>query len=107
MRKNGELKLYFVTTMTKLEDSKGYLETGAQRTVGYYETWEDAEQCVLTNNCDIFEYCYHFALVEEIGPGLYNTSTRRQFYRWNDEIKTYEKIDEPSFCKHYINFAIG
>ena len=55
MRKNGELKLYFITTMTKLEDIKGYLETGATRTVGYYETWEDAEQCVLTNNCDIFE----------------------------------------------------
>jgi len=93
--------MYFVTTI----DSKD----GDTRCVGYYSTFEKANEAVLDNACDIWETCYDYAVIENIPEGLYQYDFKPIWYKWNDIEEIYEKIDERPTCidKCLIGFAIG
>ena len=98
--------MYFITVFTKYEKHENSCPNiGSSRTVGYYTNKKDAIDAVLENCCDIWEYCYTYAVVEFIEPGLYNPAEERWFFKWDDEKHCYEEI-EP-FVDCYGNYAFG
>ena len=94
--------IYLITVFDKLEsdDRWGY-NLGSTRSVGYRNSFELAEEVVKTNVCDIWEYCYDYACIEELGCELYPFAQRRWFYKYNREIDGYEPIEEPEYLKRY------
>lgn len=94
--------IYLITTFDKLEPDERYgYSLGSTRSVGFRYSFELAEEVVKTNMCDIWEYCYDYACVEELAPCLYPDAERRWFYKYNREINGYEPIEEPDFMHHH------
>lgn len=108
--------IYTVTTLSKIEMTDlGIADTGATRTPCFYHTLKDAKYTVENNVCDIWEYCYQYAVIEEVDIGCYPYCGKRWFYKWElDESPSckpykgrYVPIDTPEELKNVVNFAIG
>ena len=100
--------MWFITVMEKIEpDEVGWPEFGCCRTPGFYECYEDARYAVINNVCDIREYCYNYAVIEHYDPGLYTPGRPREWYKYDEASKKYLPIEEPKYCAHIVNIAIG
>ena len=101
--------MFFITCFSRIEtDDKGWLNMGAVRTFGFEETFEAAEESLNTNRCDMFEYLYTYALVEEMNPGIHPEVENRWFYKWDDERGGFFRMDEePKEFANYCNIALG
>ena len=106
--------IYTVTTISKIEMTDlGIADTGTTRTPCFYHTLKDAKYTVENNVCDIWEYCYQYAVIEEVDIGCYPYCGKRWFYKWEkDETEKnyggrYVPIDTPEELKAVVNFAIG
>lgn len=108
---NKESPIYTITTIERLEfDENYYCKHGDIRCVGFYYDKESAEEAVKENCCDIWEYLYDYAVIEQTPPGVYGTSSsgyERWFYKFNQEIKRYEPITEPECVTHIYALGIG
>lgn len=86
-----------------------YDEWGPQeyRTVGYFETLQEACEAVETNVCDIYEHgYYHYAMVEDVKPGIYgSTDSHPICYEWIDG--AYRKVGKPKEFDHLTSFTMG
>lgn len=91
--------MYFVITM----QDKGM----SPRCVGYFETFQEAENIILNNVCDIFEYYYDYVIIENIKPGLYQYDQKPSWYKWNDTNDCYELINKPEFANGFYGWGIG
>lgn len=106
--------IYTVTTFTKIEMTDlGWPDTGSSRTPCFYHTLKDAKFTVENNVCDIWEYCYDYAVIEEVDIGCYPYCRKRWFYKWENN-KTekhyggrYVQIDTPKELKNVFGFSIG
>lgn len=107
--KSGDYKTIFVITVfEKCEtDSRGFADTGCTRSPGFRYTFEEAEEAVRLNMCDIWETCYNYAVIHEIGPELYPFRHMRKFYKYNINSGNYEPIDEPESLKCIDFCGIG
>lgn len=93
--------MYFVTTVdSKDEDT---------RCVGYFKTFEEAEQAVMENACDIWETCYDYAVIENIPEGLYQYDFHPTWYKYHKPTGGYMKCEQPEFVKAIsgVGYAIG
>lgn len=95
--------IYTVMTFS-LSDKPG---TRNSRVVGFYHNFEDADESVKTNSCDINEYSYDYALVEKVNPGLYPETTVMQYYKFNYNKRIYEPIAALEELNMICNFTIG
>jgi hypothetical protein len=93
--------IYLITVFDKCEPNErwGY-ELGCRRSVGFRWTLEDAIDTVESNMCDIWEYSYDYACIEELNGALYPWADERWFFKFNTETKRYEQIDEPVILKN-------
>lgn len=97
--------IFVVTVFEKCETNEsGFAKIGCSRSPCYRFTFEEAEEVVKTNMCDIWETCYDYAVITEIGPFLYPGYESRKFYKYNREINGYEHIEEPK-CLKYLEFC--
>lgn len=93
-------KIYLITVFDKCEpDARWDYDLGCTRSVGWRPTFEMAEDTVKNNVCDIWEYCYDYACIEELDYGLYPFAEERWFYKFNRDTGHYEEIDEPVILK--------
>lgn len=92
--------LFFITTTEK--------NGKYPRTVGYFKTFEEAEHVILTNAGDIWEFCYDYAVIENIPEGLYQYDQNPTWYHWNEIENCYKEIiGRPEFSKRMVGWAIG
>lgn len=102
--------MYFITTFETIEPSDlGFVKVGDSRTPGYYPEKQMAVNALHENRCDLWETIYDYAVIEKIGPGLYQYAMdeNRQFFKWDDERKGFFEIDEPVEFAHRCGFGIG
>lgn len=93
--------IYLITVFDKCEpDERFGYKLGCTRSVGFRYSFELAEEVVKTNMCDIWEYSYDYACIEELVPCLYPWAEERWFYKFNREKGGYEEIDEPVILKN-------
>ena len=88
-------------------DEYSRLDIGESRTFGYYDNFNDADNALKTNACDMHEYIYHYAILEKIDAGVYPTLGKRWFYKYDKEKDGFHPIEEPKEFEHYGNIAFG
>lgn len=66
-------------------------------TVGFFNTYEDAQDCVKNNDCDIAEEgWYRFAIIEEYTPGIYMVPQYERWFEWDGDSKVYKpRLERP------------
>ncbi len=97
------MKVYFVATIRNI-NLEGTMGT---RTVGYFETLEEARKCVEENWGDIYEEGYYkYAVIEDVEPGIYMSAESNPiFFKWKDG--KYQEIERPVELKGFFGFTIG
>lgn len=55
----------------------------------------------------MWETVYDFAVVEEYLLGIGGYNFHRWFYKYNQEMDMYDRIEEPAELQHYAGFALG
>lgn len=93
--------MFFITCFSNLGvDKSGYPDLGAYRTMGYYGSYEMAAEDLNSNNCNMHEYVYRYAVIEEIPEGIYPTCNDRIFFEFDNEKNGYFEIDTPSIFEN-------
>lgn len=107
MTNDNYTTIFMITVFSKCEpgDDCYSPKLGYRRTVGFRPTFELAEEVVKTNMCDIWEFSYDYACIEEIGCELYPEYQQRWFYKYNRDINGYEEIEKPAILENYCNIA--
>ncbi len=104
----GYKTIFAVTVFEKCEpNDKWFADIGCTRSPCFRYTFKDAEEVVKNNMCDIWETCYNYAVIHEIGPELYPHYHSKTYYKYNREINGYEPIEEPECLKHMDFCGIG
>ena len=63
-------------------------------------------EVVIYNDLDINEDDhYPFAVIEKVGPGLYNFDREEIWFQWTDG--EYQEIEKPAKIKNIIAFSMG
>lgn len=102
--------IYLVTTITKFKKNEeyGWYDIDGERLVGYFNSYEKAKECVVNNDCDIYEGIYKYATIEGIEDGLYPKVGVQELYEIIDARDVglepyYSKIDASDgfFSKNY------
>lgn len=103
--------IYTVLVCDRLEIDQRtrFPEFGSERLVGFYFDKKEAFDHVHNNACDICEYTYTYAIIEEVYEGFYQPAghDQRWFFKFDRETGTYEPINEPTEFEHYVGFTIG
>ena len=100
--------MFFITCFSKCEkNEKGFFNGGSRRTFGYRETLEAAEESLNKNICDMHEFLYTYAVVEEIGPYIHPDVEREIWFMWDNEKKGFFRIEKPKATYGTCNFAFG
>ena len=50
---------------------------------------------------------YKYAIIEFISCGLYQPSTEKIFFEWDDQSGRYLEVDSENFSDDFGNYAIG
>ena len=101
---------WFITVMRKVElNDKGWPNTGAERTWGFYRNKEYALDALHRNFTDMWETIYDYAVLEPYEEGIsgYCYDEERIWFKYNRENDSYEEIAEPEGMKHFHGFAFG
>src|SRR5271154_5716206 len=94
-------RLYAVVTLAK--DAAH----GGERTPAVCTTLQRAKQIIETNEGDIWEHSYMFALISEFTPDvLYDYSGKQYWYEWDLTQKRYILTNCPEQYKDYTGFGI-
>lgn len=110
------MKIYLVATIRYVESSIsakmngmfGVAHTEGTRTVGYFETLEEAKKCIEENWGDIHEDYYKYAVIEDVEPGLYQSMFSTPiWYKWSKSKEKYLPIDKPAQLRNKAGFTIG
>jgi len=100
--------MFYITCFEKIEINKNdWTDIGAQRTFGYYSDKATTFKAVKENWCDLFEYLYEYAVIENIPEGIHPMCEERWFFKFNQKTREFEPIEEPIEFEHLINFALG
>ena len=94
--------MYFITCLEKdgNEMKNGKPDYGDTRTFGYEETYEEAERALNRNVCDMHEFLYSFAVIENIPEGKINTEKEeeenRTWFEYEKDKDGFFKIEKPN-----------
>lgn len=92
--------MYFITTIQSRTDES--------RCVGYFSSFEEAEEAVEENYLDLHETIYDYIVIENIPEGLYRYDQDAKWYKWNNSKERYEKIEgRPEEYSNIVGFGIG
>jgi len=96
-------KYYFITVFRSYDD---YGPHGI-RCWGFFDNFKEAHTAIRSNNTDMWETIYNFAVIEEYLPGISGYNFHRWFYKYNQAMDMYDRIEEPEALYHYVGFALG
>ena len=99
--------MYFITCFSRYENIRGVPDIGASRTFGYYPHRHWAIEDLNSNNTDLHECLYNYAVVEKIPMGLYQLAEERIFFKWDEEKKGFFEVDGTEFEDCFGNYAFG
>jgi hypothetical protein len=107
--------IYVVDTFSRISDDyrDPAFPTSGQRCVGWFPTFEDAEEAVLGNMGDIYECgSYRYAQIEPVTAGMYGSEPwDRVWYEWSDgtdgERPGYRKTEIPGHLETFDVCGIG
>lgn len=103
-------KIYTIGLMLVRDNAIGKTEN--PRTIGWFETREEAEDLILRNAGDMFECGFHnTAVIEEISSGVYAIAQQISWYHATYTAGVNDpdvvRIEQPDWAKHICNFSMG
>lgn len=100
--------MYFITCFERYRKTElGWPDIGSNRTFGYYPNKEMAIEDLHTNNTDLHEYLYNYAVVEKIPMGLYPIAEETIYFKWDNEKQGFYEIDGTDMQDCFGNYAFG
>lgn len=98
--------VYTITTITSLSSKRD------SRTVGFYRSLEDADECLKNDWGSLDEAGYYrYAIIERVMEGLYNlhnSDKKREWWHKRDcKFNAWYPIEKPNKVKHICNWSIG
>jgi hypothetical protein len=93
--------IYTVTTIR-------HALAAGNRSVGFFHTFEEAEQVLKENIMDINECGYYkYAVIEIVPPGIYTYPREELWYKWNHEKDSYEPCPKPERFQQVVGWSLG
>lgn len=104
--------IYIVSVFEKCLSTASFVDypdLGACENVGYFFDFNTADEVVRRNRCDIWEYCFNYAVITKVQPGLYPDAKIIQVYKYDLATLSYKQIQTPDILRrHGLGFnAIG
>ena len=102
--------IFLITCFCKCEkDENGFFDGGGQRSFGFRYSFEEAEEALNKNMCDMHETIYHYAVVEELGPYIHPCPPESEvWFKYDREKDGFFQIEKPKETEGFCNFgAIG
>lgn len=100
--------MYFITCFERYGKTKlGWPDIGSNRTFGYYPNKEMAIEDLHTNNTDLHEYLYNYAVIEKIPMGLYPVAEETIYFKLDEEKQGFYEIDGNDMKDCFGNYAFG
>ena len=100
--------MYFITCFEGYGKTKlGWPDIGSSRTVGYYPHKEWAVEDLNSNNLDIHEDMYDYAVIEKIPMGLYPVAEETIYFKWDEEKQGFYENDGNDMKDCFGNYAFG
>lgn len=100
--------MWFITVFERREiNHLGWPEYGCKRTWGYYSNRETALQALNENWTDMWETCYHYAVLEKLGEGICPYLESVQWFKYDIERGGYFEIEIPDGESVHCAFALG
>ena len=100
--------MWFITVLEKQEKHPlGYIDHGCLRTWGYYRDHDRALHALHENWTDMWEGCYHYAVLEEIGEGICPMPKSVQWFKYDRERNGYFEIEMPEGENPHVSLVIG
>lgn len=94
--------IYVITTFERWPTDEQRWDYGCSRSSGFYCTFEDAEDSVINNVCNIWESCYNYAQITKLEPGLYGYAGDNWYYKYNRKSGKYEKMENVEYPLFHI-----
>ena len=96
--------MYFITCFC-VDESKN--ECTDSRTFGYFADYNDCQLALHENWCDMHEFFFTSAVIEEIGEGIHSHAKQIAWFCWDDEKEGFYEAENPEWAKGWSNFALG
>ena len=77
--------MYFITCMEQCKTYLGFFYGGDTRCIGYYDDLSVAIKALNENSCDLHETCYWYAVIEEIGQGIYPSNKGEWWFKYDKD----------------------
>lgn len=85
-------------------DFQTYIERS--RCVGYFNSYEEAEDVVRGNYGDLYEQGYYdYVVIENIPEGLYQYDLEPVFFKWDSEV--FKKCNRPEGLENICGLSLG
>lgn len=92
--------MYFITVLTIKDDM-----VDSRRCVGYVDSLEEAKNIIKDNVCDIFEYVYKYAVIENVPSGIYQYDMNPIWFECHYDTDEITECENP--LKNQVGFGIG
>ena len=91
---------------------KEYRSHGGSRTFGWYPSLRKAREAIETNDGDMHEYSYKYAVIEKTADGVHagwRQGAKEYWYEWmgKDEDGQFEPREKPEELKMVVGWGIG
>lgn len=106
-------KIYVMTVI----DTSSTPRAGEKRTWGFFHEEATAIDAVQTNDGDMHEGCYDYAVIEEFNPGSLALVDKEIWLKWKSNTNldgtedqyegVYELCDKPEWSEGICNWGLG
>ena len=97
----NETPIYTVTTIR-------HALAAGNRAVGFYHTFEEAEEALKENVMDINECGYYpYGVIEIVPPGIYTYPREELWYFFNKDKGVYESCEKPERFQQVVGWSLG
>jgi hypothetical protein len=107
-----EIKIYTIMTCTTIEEDKvykGFPNLGDTRIIGFYIDKDLAIKAVEENWANMNEFCFNYAIIEEVQEGLFqpSISENRMIFKFDYGNNVYKQIEEPTILNYISGITMG
>ena len=96
--------MHFITCFC-VDESKN--ECTDSRTFGYFADYNECQTALHENWCDMHEFYYDYAVVEQIFEGIHPRPEKVVWVKWGDEKEGFYETEKPEWTNGWYGFALG
>lgn len=99
-----------IFTITLVSTPDNPQESDITRCIGYLPTLQEAKDAVMSNQGEMHECLYNYAVIEEHRPGLWRNTVEEYWFAWKEEKKSWYSCKKPAKYRQFATvtgFGMG